>query len=63
MGALISEEFVDKAVAAKRLSEHLMMVKLVIKQCLIDVILGYIPQVGECQLEMDTLSGMPNMTW
>ena len=46
VGVLVSEEFVDKVVEVKHMSEHLMMVKLVLGKCLMNVISGYWPQVG-----------------
>ena len=52
VGVLVSEEFVDKVVEVKCMSEHLMMVKLVIGKCLMNVI-GYAPQVGQSQVEKD----------
>mgnify|MGYP007071599789 CR=1 FL=1 len=53
VGVLVSEEFVDKIVEVKRMSERLMMVKLVIGECLMNVISGYAPQVGRNQVEKD----------
>ena len=41
----------DKVVEVKRMSECLMMVKLVIGKCLMNVISGYAPQVGRSQVE------------
>jgi len=46
VGVLVSEEFVDKVVEVKCVSEYLMMVNLVIGECLIDVISGCVPQIG-----------------
>jgi len=40
MGVLMSDEFIDKVVKMKHLGEHLMMVRLMIEECLINVILG-----------------------
>ena len=53
VGVLVSEEFVDKVVEVKRMSERLMMVKLVIGKCLMNVISGYAPQVGRRQVDKD----------
>jgi len=38
VGVLVSEGFVDKVIEVKSVSKHLMMVKLVIGECLINVI-------------------------
>ena len=46
VGVLVSEEFVDKVVEVKRMSEHLIMVELVIGKCLMNVTSGYVQQVG-----------------
>ena len=46
VGVLVLEELVDKVVEVKHMSEHLMMVKLVIGKCLVNVISDYVPQVG-----------------
>jgi hypothetical protein len=53
VGILVSEEFVDKVVEVRRLSERLIMVKLVIGKCLVNVISGYAPQVGRSEMEKD----------
>ena len=53
MGGLVSGEFMDKVVEVKRMSECLMMVKLVIGKCLMNVISGYAPQVGQSQVDKD----------
>lgn len=45
-GLLVSEEFVDKVAAVKNVSECLMMVKLVIGECLTNVIPGCVLQDG-----------------
>ena len=52
-GVLVSDKFVDKVVEVKRMRDRLMMVKLVIGKCLINVISGYVPQVGRSQFQKD----------
>ena len=49
----MSDKFVDKVVEVKRMRKRLMMVKLVIGKCLINVISGYAPQVGRSQVQKD----------
>ena len=49
----MSDKFVDKVVEVKRMRKRLMMVKLVIGKCLINVISGYAPQVGRSQFQKD----------
>jgi len=46
MGVVMSEEFLDKMAEMEHVSECLMMVKLAIGDCLINIISGYMPQVG-----------------
>ena len=41
VGVLVSDEFVDKVVKVKRVSERLIIVKLVIGECLMNVISGW----------------------
>ena len=48
---LVSEEFVEKVVEVKRMSERLMVVKLVVGERLMNVISCYAPQNGRSQVE------------
>ena len=53
VGVLISAEFVDSVVSVIRVSERLMVVKMVIGRMLVNVISGYAPQVGQSDTEKD----------
>ena len=53
VGVLVSDKFVNKVVEVKRMRKRLMMVKLVIGKCPINVISGYTPQVGRSQFQKD----------
>ena len=46
VGVMFSEEFVDSVVSVTRVSERLMMVRIVIGKLFVNVISGYAPQVG-----------------
>uniref|UniRef100_UPI00358E89BF craniofacial development protein 2-like n=1 Tax=Myxine glutinosa TaxID=7769 RepID=UPI00358E89BF len=54
VGVLFSEEFVDSVVSVTRVSERLMMVKMMIGKLLVNIISGYAPQVGRSDEEKDT---------
>uniref|UniRef100_UPI00358F58A9 craniofacial development protein 2-like n=1 Tax=Myxine glutinosa TaxID=7769 RepID=UPI00358F58A9 len=53
VGVLFSEEFVDSVVSVTRVSDRLMMVKMMIGKLLVNVISGYAPQVGRSDEEKD----------
>uniref|UniRef100_UPI00358E0C29 craniofacial development protein 2-like n=1 Tax=Myxine glutinosa TaxID=7769 RepID=UPI00358E0C29 len=53
VGVLFSEEFVDSVVSVTRVSDRLMMVKIMIGKLLVNVISGYAPQVGRSDEEKD----------
>jgi len=53
VGVIISEEFIDKVVKVVRVSERLMMLKLIVGKCLVNVVAAYAPQVGRSQEEKD----------
>ena len=55
MGVIVSEEFIDKVVEVTRVSERLMMVKLIVGKCLMNVVAAYAPQTGRSQEEKDNL--------
>ena len=46
---MILEELMDKVVEVVRVNEQLIMVKLVIGKCLVNVIFSYAPQIGRNQ--------------
>ena len=46
MGVLVSEEFIDKVVEVEHVSECLVIVKLVLGDCLLNIISGYLSRVG-----------------
>ena len=50
---IVSEEFIDKVVEVTRVSERLMMVKLIVGKCLMNVVAAYAPQTGRSQEEKD----------
>ena len=41
---IISEEFIDKFVEVTRVSSRLMMVKLIVGKCLVNVMVAYAPR-------------------
>ena len=50
VGVIVSEEFIDKVVVeVTRVSERLMMVKLIVGKCLMNVVAAYAPQTGRSQ--------------
>ena len=51
VGVMVAEELVENVVAVLRVSERLMMVKLVIGKCLVNVVSAYAPQIGRSQEE------------
>ena len=53
VGVIVSEEFIDKVVEVTRVSERLMMVKLIVGKCLMNVMAAYAPQTGRSQEEKD----------
>ena len=53
VGMIVSEEFIDKVVEVTRVSERLMMVKLIVGKCLMNVVAAYAPQTGRSQEEKD----------
>ena len=53
VGVIVSEEFIDKVVEVTRVSERLMMVKLIVGKCLMNVVATYTPQTGRSQEEKD----------
>uniref|UniRef100_UPI00358FD06E craniofacial development protein 2-like n=1 Tax=Myxine glutinosa TaxID=7769 RepID=UPI00358FD06E len=53
VGVLFSEEFVGSVVSVTRVSDRLMMVKMMIGKLLVNVISGYAPQVGRSDEEKD----------
>ena len=50
---IVSEEFTDKVIEVTRVSERLMMVKLIVGKCLMNVVAAYAPQTGRSQEEKD----------
>ena len=52
-GCMIEEEFADKVVEVKRVSDRLMMIKLIVGKSLVNIISAYAPQVGRSQEEKD----------
>ena len=44
VGVIVSEEFIDKVVEVTRVNERLMMVKLIVGKCLMNVVAAYAPQ-------------------
>ena len=53
VGVIVSEEFIDKVVEVTRVSERLMMVKLIVGKCLMNVVAAYAPQIRRSQEEKD----------
>ena len=53
VGVIVPEEFIDKVVEVARVSERLMMVKLIVGKCLMNVVAAYAPQTGRSQEEKD----------
>ena len=53
VGVIVSEEFIDKVVEVTRVNERLMMVKLIVGKCLMNVVAAYAPQTGRSQEEKD----------
>ena len=53
VGVIVSEEFIDKVVEVTRVSERLMMVKLIVGKCLMNVVAAYALQTGRSQEEKD----------
>ena len=53
VGVIVSDEFIDKVVEVTRVSERLMMVKLIVGKCLMNVVAAYAPQTGRSQEEKD----------
>ena len=49
----MSQEFIDKVVEVTRVSERLMMVKLIVGKCLMNVVAACAPQTGRSQEEED----------
>ncbi len=52
-GCVISEELIDKVIEVERVSDRLMMVRLLVGKGLVNVISAYAPQVGRRQVEKD----------
>ena len=50
---IVSEEFIDKVVEVTRVIERLMMVKLIVGKCLMNVVVAYAPQAGRSPEEKD----------
>ena len=50
-GLVVSEEVMNQVVAVKRVNERLMLVKLALGSCLVNVISGYAPQIGRSDQE------------
>ena len=46
VGVIIAEEFIDKVVKVVRVYDRLMMVKVLVGQCLVNIISAYAPHVG-----------------
>ena len=46
IGVIVSEEFMDKVVEVMRVNERLMMVKLIVGKCLMNVVAAYEKQTG-----------------
>ena len=53
VGMIVSEEFIDKVVEVTRVSERLMMIKLIVGKCLMNVVAACAPQTGRSQEEKD----------
>ena len=53
VGVIVSEEFIDKVVEVTRVNERLMMVKLIVGKCLMNVVAAYASQTGRGQGEKD----------
>ena len=53
MGVIVSEKFIVKVVEVTRVSEGLIMVKLIVGKCLMNVVAAYAPQTGRSQEEKD----------
>ena len=53
VGVIVSEEFIGKVVKVTRVSKRLMMVKLIVGKCLMNVVAAYAPQTGRSQEEKD----------
>ena len=49
VGVIVSEEFIDKVVEVTRVSERLMVVKLIVGKYLMNVVAAYAPQTGRSQ--------------
>ena len=53
VGVIVSEEFIDKVVEVTRVSERLMMVKLIWESTFMNVVAAYAPQTGRSQEQKD----------
>ena len=53
VGVIIAEEFIDKVVKVVRIYDRLMMVKVLVGQCLVNIVSAYAPQVGRSQDKKD----------
>ena len=53
MGVIVSEEFIDKVVEVTKVSKRLMMIKLIVGKCLVNVVAAYASQTGRSQEEKD----------
>ena len=51
MGVIVSEEFIDKIAEVTRVSERLMMIKLIVGKCLMNIMAAYAPHTGRSQEE------------
>ena len=49
IGVIIAEEFIDKVVKVVGVYDRLMMVKVLVGQCLVNIVSAYAPQVGRSQ--------------
>ena len=50
VGVIIAEEFIDKVVKVVRVYDRLMMVKVLVGQCLVNIVSAYAPQVGRVRM-------------
>ena len=48
---IVSGEFIDKVIEVTRVSERLMMVKLIVGKCLMNVVVAYAPDREESRRE------------